>query len=161
MIAAAHIVFGFTSLIFGTIVLFRPKGTAIHVALGRAYVFSMVALCATAFGIYDMFGGFGIFHIAAIFSLVSIGAGIGAAVFRRKLKGWIFWHYQFMAWSYIGLLGATSNEIYANIGPLRTFASNYPAAPWLTLVVLFTAGAVYVNVAMKSVVRKAGFRVEA
>ena len=161
MLAGAHIVFGFASLIFGTIVLLRPKGTATHIAFGRAYVFSMIALCATSFGIYDMFGGFGIFHIAAIFSLVSIAAGIGAALFRRKLKGWIFWHYQFMSWSYIGLLGATSNEAYANIGPLNTFAINNPSAPWLTLMVLFLIGAVYVNAVMKSTVRKAGFRVEA
>ena len=160
MLSVAHVVLGFASLIFGTVVLLRPKGTTFHVLMGRGYVFSMLALCATSFGIYDMFGGFGIFHVAAIFSLISIGAGIGAALFRRKLKGWIYWHYQFMAWSYIGLLGATSNEAYANIGPLTEFANNNPGTTWLTLVVIFLVGAVYVNAAMHRTVRKTGFRMQ-
>lgn len=161
MLAIFHTALGFTSLIFGTVVLLRPKGTPLHVLFGRAYIFSMLGLCVTSFGIYNFFGSFGIFHIAAIFSLVSIGAGIGAAMFRRRLRGWIYWHYQFMSWSYIGLLGAASNEAFAHIGPLQAAANSNPSITWVSLAMIFVVGAIYVNVAMKKIVRKTMFHRQA
>lgn len=158
MVATTHTILGFTSLLFGAMVLLRPKGTPYHILIGRLYIVSMVVLCLTSFGMFEMFGGFGIFHVAAIFSLFSIAAGLGAALFRRRIRGWIYWHYQFMAWSYIGLLGATSNEAFVHIGPLNAIAEANRNVPLLSLAAIFICGAIYVNVAMKSIVRSAGIR---
>ena len=70
----------------------------------------MVILNVSAFTIMRLFGGFGVFHFFALLSLVSLAFGVAAVVLRRPRSNWLYFHYQWMAWSYAGLLGATINE---------------------------------------------------
>jgi uncharacterized membrane protein len=134
MISQIHVFAGFSSLIFGLFVLLRTKGTAIHKFTGRVYVISMITLNATAFGIYELFGGFGIFHILAIVSLLTVFAGMVPVLFRSRFRNWLRLHYLFMSWSYAGLLAATSNEAFVHIDILQGLIRT--TTPWLPFLVM-------------------------
>jgi len=141
MIELGHTIFGFSSLALGLYVLLTTKGTKRHKAIGKLYVISMVLLYAAAFGIYELFGKFGVFHIAAIISSLTILGGIGVLIFRSKIKSWITIHYELMVWSYIGLLAATSNEIFVHVPVFNELAKTYSAAPIISMLLVFLIGA--------------------
>ena len=160
MIEIVHTVFGFYSLIFGTYVVLQTKGTRQHVWIGRCYAISMLVLCLTAFGIYELYGGFGIFHVAAIVSLLSTLGGVIAVYLKRKLKAWRVWHYQFMAWSYVGLLAATSNEIFVHIGFFNELAVSFQYSPLISLALIMGGGGFYINSAMKRILEGSRHRAQ-
>ncbi len=145
MIGFLHTAFGFCSLLTGLLVFINPKGTRPHRQIGNAYFLSMLLLNITAFGIYDLFGGFGIFHWAALLSLTTIILAVLAVRFRRRFENWLSMHYQFMCWSYLGLLGATSNEFYVHIPLASKFADQYLWLPWVSLLVIFGLGGAIIN----------------
>ena len=60
--------------------------------------------------IYDLFGGVGPFHIAALISLVTLIGGTIPARRRRPPRGWLPWHAYWMSWSYVGLVAAAVAE---------------------------------------------------
>jgi uncharacterized membrane protein len=84
-------------------------GTRSHRRLGWLYVGSMLALNGSALLIYRLFGGFGPFHVAALFSLATVVAGVVSAVRRRP--EWVRRHYAWMTWSYVGLCAAAVSEV--------------------------------------------------
>lgn len=94
----------------GAAVLLRRKGNRAHRRLGWVYVASMLLLNGTALMIYRLFGGFGPFHVAAVFSLATVIAGIIPPI-RRKPANWVEHHYAWMTWSYVGLLAAAVSEV--------------------------------------------------
>lgn len=154
MLSITHTIFGFTSLLFGAFVLVQVKGTFKHRLIGYAYVISMFLLCITSFGLFDLFGTFGIFHFAALISLYMTGAGVGVAIFRKHVSNWLDKHYEFMAWSYLGLLGATLNEAFVHIPPLAQIAETNQYIPLLALVLLFLGGGLYLNRVKQNVKNK-------
>jgi hypothetical protein len=79
------------------------------------YVVSMVALNATAFWIYDLFGRFGVFHWLAVVSLVTVTSGMLHLWLRRPAGTWMEQHARAMSWSYAGLLAAFFSEIGARL----------------------------------------------
>ena len=114
-----HTVFGVLALLFGLIVIVRRKGTLAHRRTGRAYFASMILLNATSFMIYDLYGRFGPFHVAAVISTVTTAAGFAAAYFRRPPTSWMSVHAIFMGWSYVGLLAAFIAEIATRVPGVR------------------------------------------
>jgi uncharacterized membrane protein len=112
---AFHAALGIAALGFGALVLLRAKGTKSHRLWGRVYVLSMVALNATALMIYDLYGRFGPFHVAALISLTTIAAGFVPVFARRPRVGWTQMHGTFMGWSYVGLFAAFQSEIAVRI----------------------------------------------
>jgi uncharacterized membrane protein len=106
-----HTLLGLAALVLGAAVLLARKGTPAHRRVGRLYALSMVALNATAFLIYRLFGGFGPFHAAALVSLATLAAGWIPIVLRRPRRSWLELHGRFMAWSFVGLLAAFVSEI--------------------------------------------------
>lgn len=104
-----HTLFGVAALLFGSLVLWKRKGSPMHKKLGYAYVFSMLGLNATAFMIYRLFGGLGIFHAMAALSLATVLAGI-MPMLLKKPANYISLHFNFMYWSVIGLYGALAAE---------------------------------------------------
>lgn len=98
------------ALILGLGIFLTRKGTQFHKQLGYGYVLSMLALNATAFLIYRLYGRFGPFHVAAIISSATLVAGFIPAFLRRPRGRWLAWHYEFMAWSYVGLTAAGVSE---------------------------------------------------
>lgn len=112
-LGAFHTATGFAAIGFGAAVFPLRKGTRLHKRVGLAYVTSMLLLNGTAFLIYDLFGGFGPFHAAAVGSLATLLAGLWPLLRRRP--GWIVRHAHLMCWSYVGLLAAFVAEITGRV----------------------------------------------
>jgi len=105
-----HLASAFGALAFGLLVLLLRKGTPLHRQIGYGYVAAMAIVNVTALMIYDLFGGFGPFHLAALISLVTLVGGIVPARRRPPPRGWLPWHAYWMSWSYVGLLAALVAE---------------------------------------------------
>ena len=110
-IGLIHTLFAVLALITGTIVVLNKKGTRFHKRVGYVYVVSMLLLNLTAFGIYRLFNGFGMFHAAALLSLLALVGGMYPVLFRHKVKNWYLQHVKVMGWSVVGLYAAFAAEI--------------------------------------------------
>lgn len=113
-----HLIVSILALVFGTWVLITTKGTRAHRRIGYLYAVSMILLIATAFLIYRLFGRFGVFHVAAIFSAATLAGGMIPAVLRKP-KNWLDLHFSFMYWSVFGLYAAFVAELATRL-PVRT-----------------------------------------
>jgi uncharacterized membrane protein len=114
------------ALVAGAAVLLTRKGTRRHRQMGWAYVVSMFVLNVTALLIYRLFGRFGPFHAGAVFSLVTVLAGTAAALGARRVRHnavdrarALERHYQWMTWSYVGLVAAAVSETATRMPALR------------------------------------------
>jgi uncharacterized membrane protein len=113
-IGAVHVAAALAALMLGALVIGAPKGTPFHRMIGAGYVAAMVIVNLSALAIYRLTGHVEAFHALALLSLAVLGRGVAAALIRRP--GWLSVHYQFMAWSYVSLLAATSSEIVIRLG---------------------------------------------
>ncbi len=114
-----HALLGIAALILGLVVVLRRKGTRVHRRIGQAYLLSMIFLNVTGLMIYDLYGRFGPFHVAAAISLATVGAGFAPVYLRRPRTGWMAVHGIFMGWSYVGLLAAFISEIATRVPGVR------------------------------------------
>ena len=119
-LSGLHIGSAVSALIFGLCVFVTRKGTRLHKQFGYAYFFNMLALNISALFIYRLTGHFGPFHGAALASLLTLTAGFSAAYLRLPQGRWLELHYEFMNWSYVGLVAAGISEA----------ATRLPAAPF-------------------------------
>ena len=85
-----------------------------HRKVGFIYAGAMVAVVATAFMIYRLFGGWGIFHWAALVSGLTLLGGM-VPVLLQKPADWITLHFSFMYWSVVGLYAALVAESLARL----------------------------------------------
>ena len=131
-----HLFSSIVAVVAGTLVLTLRKGTKIHKVIGYIYVAAMFVLLATAFMIYRLFGGFGIFHVAGIISTITLLGGL-IPVLRRKPKNWVFFHFIWMYWSVFGLYAALVSEIMTRV----------PSTPFFGMVG-FATGAVMLSAAL-------------
>lgn len=120
-IGLVHLTSAIMALITGSWILAANKGTIIHRAVGYVYFVSMLIMLVTAFLIYRLFGGFGIFHFFAVVSSVTLLGGMIPAIRRKPEKSWLDWHFSFMYWSVIGLYGAFVGELLVRIPATRSF----------------------------------------
>jgi uncharacterized membrane protein len=120
-IGLIHITSAIVAMIAGAIVLLNRKATKFHKRTGYVYVGSMVILNTTAFLIYHLFGKFGPFHIAALFSTISILGGMVPMFFRKQITGWLELHYYFINWSVVGLYAAFWAETLTRLVPMAQF----------------------------------------
>lgn len=142
-----HLFCAFTSLLSGLLVFLSEKGTKRHKICGYAYVLSMLTVSITALMIYRLSGSFNILHIAALVSIVSISMAMWNVLIKRPKPGWLPGHYEFMVWSYIGLLAALIAESSTRIGmPMLIKAGAQDFLSWFwsivgiaTFVVIFCA----------------------
>lgn len=109
-IGAVHTIFAFLAAGAGAVVLRLPKGTRWHRTFGHVYAMSMLGTVATALALYNLTGGFGPFHVAAIVGGMTIAAGLYTVLARKPRKSWIEAHASWMAWSYVGLMAAFVSE---------------------------------------------------
>lgn len=144
-----HTALGFGAILSGGVVVFARKGTRRHRFMGRVYVASMVGLNATALMIYELFGGFGIFHWGALLSLATVVAGFVPAFWKRPRGAWISRHAQFMSWSYVALLMAAASELTTRLRAGLPFG---PTVAVTSLVVL-VLGAVVIRSRLPSALR--------
>lgn len=127
-IGLAHLLTAVVALICGTAVLAMPKGTRLHRWVGYVYASSMAVMLLSAFLIYRVFDGFGLFHIFAVVSTLTLFAGMIPA--WRRGPRWLEYHIGFMYWSVIGLYGALAAEVFARV----------PSTPFFTTIALVVAG---------------------
>jgi len=120
-IGLIHTIFAVIAVITGGIVILNTKGTRLHKRTGYVYVISMLLMNATAFGIYRLFGGFGVFHVLAIVSLFAIFGGMYPILNRKKVKNWYIQHLEVMSWSVVGLYAALVAEIGVRFFPMQRF----------------------------------------
>ena len=66
-----HLIASSLAMVTGSLVLILKKGTKLH-KRRVMYVFSMVILLITAFMIFRLFNGWGVFHYTALLSTVTI-----------------------------------------------------------------------------------------
>lgn len=125
-IGLVHLIASLLALVMGTMVLTMRKGTRQHKQIGYAYLVFMAILIVTAFMIYNLFGKFGLFHYAAVFSTLTLTGGM--VPFIKKKPGYINQHFAFMFWSVIGLYAAFASEILTRI----------PGSPSFTMVGIAT-----------------------
>ena len=110
-----HLTTSIIALITGTMILAMKKGTATHIKVGYIYVISMLIVVVTAFMIYRLFDGWGIFHCAAVVSGVTLAGGMVPVIFRRPKSGWPDLHFSFMYWSVMGPYAAFIAETLVRI----------------------------------------------
>ena len=122
-IGLVHLLMASFALIFGSFVLADGKGTVFHRRVGYLYALSMLGLNITALMIYRLFGKFGVFHWAAVVSLVTLLAGMIPVILRRPAKSWLGLHFNFMYWSVFGLYAAFVAEMATRL-PIRTAVSS-------------------------------------
>lgn len=107
-----HLFASIIALITGLIVILKGhKGNSTHRRIGYIYVFFMLLLNGTAFGIYN-FGSFSLFHFFSVVSLASITTGMLPMIFNFSNK--MRFHYKFMSWSVVGLYAAFVAEIFTH-----------------------------------------------
>ena len=110
-----HLIASVVALISGTLVLTMKKGTIRHKQIGYVYVVNMGILIGTAFMIYRLFNGWGIFHYTTIVSLLTIGLGMIPIWTKKPIGKWKYMHFSFMYWSVIGLYAAFASEVLTRI----------------------------------------------
>lgn len=135
-----HAVFGIAALLLGLAVMRRRKGTHAHRRIGQGYLLSMVLLNVTGLMIFDLYGRFGPFHVAAAISLATICAGFLPVYLRRPRVAWMAVHGTFMGWSYVGLLAAFISEIATRVPGVR-----FGPAVMVTTAVVVAGGAILIH----------------
>jgi uncharacterized membrane protein len=140
VLGTVHVVCGALALVLGSVIFLRPKGTRAHIRAGWAYAACMGGVNGTALFIYRLTGRFNLFHALAVASLVMVAAGLAQVAPRRRPRRWLWRHYQYMCWSFVGLLAATNNEAFVRVPPLtRLTATTVPALPMLVTAGLVAA----------------------
>jgi hypothetical protein len=120
-VSMIHLLAALLALVTGTAALYLPKATSVHRFLGWTYAGSMGVVLLTAFGIYTLFGRFGIVHWGAVGSAGALLLGIGAVVGRSVLPAWLRWHYVGMGASVTGLYAAFVVESTYRLFPAAYF----------------------------------------
>lgn len=149
MIEYFHIFCGFAALASGLVVLLKRKGDAKHRLIGRFYFVFMLSLNLSAFSIYNLYGGWGVFHWMAVASLIPLIAGF-VAIRYKNLNA----HYYFMSWSYIGLLCATVSEIFVHVPIAVLLQSKVAHLDTAIMLCLIGAGFYFLPRNQKQYVRK-------
>lgn len=126
-----HTLLGTIALLTGLAVLLLPKGTRLHRRIGLVYGLSMAVLCIGSFWIQNLFDGLGMFHVMALVSLVTVGAGIFAVLRRPRAQGWYLSHMYFMLWSYVGLVMALGSHFFR---PLALTIHGWSGSAWMAYV---------------------------
>ena len=104
-VTTIHVIACVAAIIAGGMVIMRPKGTAVHRALGFVYVGATFAYCGSAFFMYPSTGRLTPFHLISIQNLVLVSFGISLPrFFRRRLRTWYAWHLRLMLYSYVALV---------------------------------------------------------
>lgn len=110
-----HFITALISTLSGTYILFKPKGTKLHRQVGYLYFFSMILVCGSALGIYNITGYFGVFHTLAIAGLLTLIIGLLPLLLKRNNKKYRVLHMWFMYYSVLGLYAAFVSELSLRI----------------------------------------------
>lgn len=110
-----HLLTSCLAMLAGAFVLVAQKGTTKHKKVGYVYVASMVLVCGSAMGIYNLTGKFGMFHILAIVGFVSLVGGMIPMFMKNIKRENKAVHIWFMYYSVLGLYAAFASELSVRI----------------------------------------------
>jgi uncharacterized membrane protein len=119
----AHAAAGAAALVLGLLVFLGRKGTARHRRLGWAYVGCMAWVDGSALALRHLTGRFNLFHALAAASLAMVAGGVAQPLRRRRIRRWLWRHYQYMCWSYVGLVAATANELCVRVPAAKSLTA--------------------------------------
>lgn len=146
IVGLIHFIGAILAMITGTMILVMKKGTRIHKRIGYVYVIGMTILLITAFMIYRLWSGWGLFHYAAVISSVTLLGGFLPIIFKFPKNNYIALHFSFMYWSVVGLYGAFFSEIMTRLpsilyeGPPDAFFFQLLS---LTIILVMVSGGIY------------------
>lgn len=92
-----HLISSIVALVSGMLVLVIRKGTKRHKQIGYIYVLNMLGMIITAFMIYRLFKGWGIFHYATIAILLTILFGMIPVWTKKPKDTWMYQHFSFIS----------------------------------------------------------------
>ena len=113
MILIVHTVFSILALIAGALIFLTPKGTTQHKRIGYSYTVSMIILLVTSFGLFSLWGSFGVYHALSIVSLLTLAIALYFPIAGRKIKKWVELHLLWMGYSYVGLVMAAGSHLFS------------------------------------------------
>jgi uncharacterized membrane protein len=96
-----HLACALIALPLGAFVLWRPKGTATHKALGRIWVALMLVVAISSYWLRTLSGGFSFIHLLSVLTLVGLPIAVHHAR-KRNMPA----HLRAMRGIYIGLVVA-------------------------------------------------------
>lgn len=134
-----HFVTALLAMVLGAFVLVTRKGTAPHKKAGYGYVLAMVLVCGSALGIYNLTGRFGIFHLMAIVSSLTLACGMVPLYLTKLPRKYKAVHVWFMYYSVLGLYTAFASELSVRI-PEKPFF----AMVGIATAVVFGAGTAFI-----------------
>ena len=114
-LAAVHVLAAVSALGVGAAVLLWPKGTKTHRAIGRIYALALVLVNVAALSLHRE-STFGVFHVLAVASLLTIAVGVSPLLLGRRSPGVVSTHAFCMTWSYAGLVAAGSGQLTVAFG---------------------------------------------
>ena len=84
-----HTTAAILAILSGLVILPLRKGTTAHRMIGRVYMFSIVSMCVLSFFIREINnGGFSIFHLITIQTLVFAAAGLVFLFLCSSVEYW-------------------------------------------------------------------------
>ncbi len=110
-----HTVLASLSIVVGAVQLLRPKRGAPHRARGYAYVYAILIADGAAMLLYRFTGAFNIFHLGAMVNFVFVIVAIVPVLRTPRPANWTLRHYNFIAWSYVGLIAAALTEVIVRL----------------------------------------------
>lgn len=124
LIGWLHTIAALIALITGTLVLINTKATVFHKRVGQVYGIMMIIVCLTSFAIYRVHNGFGVLHVFAIISTITLILGM-LPMYVNISKNPITAHLAWMYWSVIGLYCAFTAEIFTRLPMLLDIKNSY------------------------------------
>lgn len=119
-----HTIAAVIALLSGSLILAKSKGTILHIKTGRVYGISMLIVCTTSFMIYRVHDTFGILHIFAVISTITLVLGMTPMYFKG-FKYPIIVHLSWMYWSVIGLYCAFAAEVFTRLPVIFDIKNTY------------------------------------
>lgn len=141
-IGLIHLISGMFAVFFGGLVLTLRKGTKQHRQIGYLYVISMIILILTSFGIYRLFGKFGIFHFFSIVATASLLLGMIPMLKKKRTSKDYKTHFTRMYFSVVGLYAAFAAESFVRIPKLGTF---WTVVAWSFIIVVATSIFIFIK----------------
>jgi uncharacterized membrane protein len=133
-LATGHVLAALSALGAGAAVLLVPKGTHTHRAIGASYVFALVLVNEAALSLHRE-NTFGVFHVLAVVSLVTIAVGLSPILFGKRSRPAVATHAYCMTWSYAGLVAAGCGQLAVAVGQDDIGAWVVPAAIAMVLAI--------------------------
>ncbi len=141
-IGLTHLISGILAVIFGGLVLLLKKGTKTHRQIGYLYVTSMIVLIVSSFGIYRLFGKFGLFHFFSIVASTSLCLGIFPMLKKQRSAKDYKVHFTRMYFSVVGLYAAFAAESFVRIPKMGSF---WVVVAWTFILVVVSSIVVFIK----------------